>query len=271
VVGQALEVLLPKGVKPGEGLNLFFVGEDPPTFLLVRYGKGGDALVSQTGRWLSTLLGMQNQSAPLQEGLGVLRTLLQGAPDDPAQLEQMLRQGLKESGLFYEAHLSRWFSGEYPLERLLQEPQARLSPSQGGQELLDKSRSGQLQGPEGSDPRTMAIVKEQLATLQTGQLLFHGELFPGQPMEWRIKERDGRGRRHDQEQETPWETSLALTLPNLGQVQASLSLHGTWLDLRITANREVTARLMDESRGALQEQLLAAGLDPGNILVKHGP
>jgi hypothetical protein len=117
----------------------------------------------------------------------------------------------------------------------------------------------------------MAIVKEQLATLQTGQLLFHGELFPGQPMEWRIKERDGRGRRHDQEQETPWETSLALTLPNLGQVQASLSLHGTWLDLRITADREVTARLMDENRGALQDQLLAAGLDPGVILVKHGP
>jgi len=269
VGGQALDVLLPKGVKPGDGLNLFFVGEDPPTFLLVRYGKGGDALVSQTGRWLSSLLGMQNQSAPVQEGLGILRTLLQGAPSDPARLEQMLRQGLKESGLFYEAHLSRWFSGEYPLERLLQEPQARVSA--GGQEFLDKGRPGQMQGPEGSDPRTMAIVREQLATLQTGQLLFHGELFPGQPMEWRIKEREGRGRRSEQDQETPWETSLALTLPNLGQVQASISLRGTWLDLRIAADSDVTARLMDERRGELQEQLLAAGLDPGNIQVKHGP
>ena len=262
VGGQAMEVLLPKGMKVGDGLNLFFVGEDPPTFLLVRYGKGGDALVSQTGRWVSTLLGMQDQSAPLKEGLGILRTLLQGAPSDPARLEQVLKQGLKESGLFYEAHLSRWFSGEYSLEELLQEPQGRLS---------QEARTAQLQRQDGTDPRTMAIVKEQLATLQTGQLLFQGELFPGQPMEWRIKDREGRGRGSDgQEQATPWETSLALTLPKLGRVEVALSLHGTHLDLVIEAGQERAAGLLEQGREELQEQLLAAGLEPGSIVVKHG-
>jgi hypothetical protein len=266
---QALEVLLPKGVKPGDRLNLFFIGEDPPTFLLVRYGKGGDALVSQTGRWVSTLLGMQNQSAPLTEGLGILRTLLQGAPSDPALLEQMLNKGLKESGLFYEAHLSRWFSGTYPLEQLLQEPQGRLSMPAEGQQPQEKGRHGLTQQAEGSDPRTMSMVKEQLATLQTGQLLFHGELFPGQPMEWRIKEREGRGRRQEQEQTSPWETSLALTLPKLGQVQVALSLKGTRVDLRIETNSEDTARLMNQGQAELQDQLLAAGLEPGSMLVQH--
>lgn len=268
VGGQAMEVLLPKGMKVGDGLNLFFVGEDPPTFLLVRYGKGGDALVSQTGRWVSTLLGMQDQSAPLKEGLGILRTLLQGAPSDPAQLEQVLKQGLKESGLFYEAHLSRWFSGDYSLEKLLQEPQGRLSTPPGSQE----ARTALLQGQEGSDPRTMAIVKEQLAALQTSQLLFHGELFPGQPMEWRIKDREGRGRGGDeQEQAAPWETSLALTLPKLGRVEVALSLKGTHLDLVIEAGQERATDLLEQGRGELQDQLLAAGLEPGNIVVKHGP
>ena len=268
VGGQALSVLLPKGMKAGDNLNLFFVGEDPPTFLLVRYGKGGDALVSQTGRWVSTLLGMQDQSASLKEGLGILRTLLQGTPSDPAQLEQVLKKGLKESGLFYEAHLSRWFSGDYSLEELLQEPQGRLSVSSDSQE----SRSGLVQGQQdGSDSRTMVIVKEQLATLQTGQLLFHGELFPGQPMEWRIKDREGRGRGGDkQEQSSPWETSLALTLPKLGRVEVSLSLNGTQLDLVIGADRGDAASLMEKERGTLQDQLLAAGLEPGRIVVKHG-
>jgi len=265
VGGQALEVLLPKGIKAGDGLNLFFVGEDPPTFLLVRYGKGGDALVSQTGRWVSTLLGMQNQSAPLQEGLGILRTLLQGTPSDPTQLEQMLSKGLKESGLFYEAHLSRWFSGNYPLERLLQEPQGRLSVPPGSQE----NRPGLLQGQEGADPRTMSIIKEQLAALQTGQLLFQGELFPGQPMEWRIREREGRGRQQEEQQEAPWETSLDLTLPNLGKVQASLKLNGLRLDLQLEVSREQTAVLMEQERDAFHEQLQAAGLDPGTITVHH--
>lgn len=267
VGGQAMAVLLPKGVKAGDNLNLFFIGEDPATFLLVRYGKGGDALVSQTGRWVSTLLGMQNQAAPLKEGLGILRTLLQGAPSDPVQLEQMLRKGLKESGLFYEAHLSRWFSGEYSLEQLLQEPQGQLSQQPGSQE----ARSAQLHREEGSDPRTLAMVKEQLASLQTGQLLFHGELFPGQPMEWRIKDREGRGRSGSEEQQTtPWETSLALTLPQLGRVEVALSLNGTRLDLVIGAEHEGTASLMEEERGELHGQLLAAGFDPGNIVVKHG-
>jgi len=69
-----LNVQLPKGVRPGDGLNLFFVGNDPPTFLLVRHGKAGDALISETGRFISTLLGMQNRSAPMEAGLGILRT-----------------------------------------------------------------------------------------------------------------------------------------------------------------------------------------------------
>lgn len=263
VGGQAFEVLLPKGMKPGDRLNLFFVGEDPPTFLLVRYGKGGDALVSQTGRWISSLLGMQNQTAPLAEGLGILRTLLQNAPSDPAQLEQMLKQGLKESGLFYESHLARWFSGQYPLERLLQEPQGRLSPQQGGE-------TAARQLPEGGDPRTLPIVKEQLAALQTGQLLFQGELFPGQQMEWRIREREGRGHQGEQEQGQTWETSLTLHLPRLGQVQAVLNLRESRLDLQITADDPATAPLLEAGMAELQEQLQAAGLEPGTLQVQHG-
>lgn len=273
VGGQALEVLLPKGIKQGDALRLFFVGDEPPTFLLVRYAKGGDALVSQTGRWVSTLLGMQSQSAPLQEGLGVLRTLLQGAPSDPAQLEQMLARGLKESGLFYESHLARWFSGSYPLERLLQEPQGRLSLPPGSpdaQEAALKTRQGMVPGSEGSDPRTLAIVKEQLATIQTGQLLFQGDLFPGQPMEWRIKDREGRGRRSDPEHGHSWETSLALTLPNLGQMQAVLSLDGTRLDVQLEVASQSTAALMEKERANLQGQLQAAGIEPGAIQVRHG-
>ena len=269
VGGQAFEVLLPKGMKPGDRLNLFFVGEDPPTFLLVRYGKGGDALVSQTGRWISSLLGMQNQTASLVEGLGILRTLLQNAPSDPAQLEQMLKQGLKESGLFYESHLARWFSGQYPLERLLQEPQGRLSPQQGG-EAAARQAAVQLPVPEGSDPRTMPIVKEQLAALQSGQLLFQGELFPGQHMEWRIREREGRGRQGEQEQAQEWETSLVLNLPNLGQVQAALNVQENHLDLQISVEDAATASLLESGVTELQEQLLAAGLEPGMLQVRHG-
>lgn len=280
VAGQNLEVLLPKGVKAGDGLNLFFVGNDPPAFLLVRYGKGGDALVSETGRWVSTLLGMQNRSAPLQEGLGILKTLLQGAPGDPTQLEQQLAKGLRESGLFYESHLARWFSGDYPLEELLREPQGRLSaqlqqsppmvPRQATAEQLEavlKQRAGLA--PDGvADPRAMPIVKEQLASLQTGQLLFQGELFPGQQLEWRVAEREAGGRQ--EQQDRPWETAVSLALPGLGAVKASLTLSGTRLRVQVATGQPATVQLLDNGREELADQLAAAGLELQSMVISHG-
>ncbi len=265
VAGQTFEVPLPKGIKPGEGLNLFFISDEPPAFLLVRHEKGGDAAVSRTGRWISNLLGMQEQTAPPKEGLGIMRTVADGPPSDPARLEQLLKQGLKESGLFYESHLARWFSGEYPLKSLLQEPQGSLSVLSGGQ-----ASSEQLQLEEGSDPRTLTILKEQLATLQSGQLLFQGELFPGQFMEWRIREREGHGGRDEKDQEHPWETSLTLNLANLGRVEASFKLQDTRLDLVISAEKENTVRLMDEDITELHDQLSASGITPGNTIIRHG-
>lgn len=290
VGNQALEVMLPKGVRPGDGLNLFFVGNEPPTFLLVRHGKGGDSLVSETGKWVSSLLSMQNRSAPLEAGLGILKTLLQGAPSDPAMLEQALSRGLKESGLFYESHLARWFSGEYPLEGLLKEPQGRLSGGQPPvvqQELLSKNmtpealeaaikgRAGMASAADvGSDPRTLPIIKEQLATLQTGQVLFQGELFPGQPMEWRVKEREGdeSGNQSGQEKgDIPWETTLALTLPKLGAITASIILEGGMVSAQLDAVSADASVLLEEGIADLHGQLLAAGLEPGKLTVRHGP
>ena len=282
VAGQNLEVLLPKGVKAGDGLNLFFVGNDPPAFLLVRHGKGGDALVSETGRWVSTLLGMQNRSASLQEGLGILKTLLQGAPADPALLEQQLAKGLRESGLFYESHLARWFSGDYPLEELLREPQGRLSaqlqqplpmaPRQATAEQLEaalKQRAGLV--PDGAaDPRAMPIIKEQLASLQTGHLLFQGELFPGQQMAWRVAEREGGGQQDQEQQDAPWETAVSLTLPGLGAVEASLTLSGTRLSVQVSAGQPATAQLLDSGREELVDQLAAAGFELQSMVIKHG-
>lgn len=316
LAGMTLDVLLPKNTRPGDGLNLFFVGNDPPTFLLVRHGRSGDALVSDTGRWISTLLGMQNRSAPLEAGLGILRTLLQGAPTDPVLLEQALSRGLRESGLFYEAHLARWFSGGYPLESLLREPQGKLSPQpQAPQqqpatssapspqqpapsvptqprtaavqqqgltarevtpELLEaalKGRSGAASAADvGSDPRTLPIIKEQLATLQTGQMVFQGELFPGQPLEWRVRERadeEGRGREERNQRGTAWETDLSLILPKLGEIRASVVLEGGRVSVRLAAPSPETAAVLEEGIDELREHLTAAGLEADRLGVHH--
>ncbi|MGM0703518.1 MAG: flagellar hook-length control protein FliK [Pseudomonadota bacterium] len=50
---------------------------------------------------------------------------LMGANDPPnaTELAQRLQSGVRDSGLFYEAHLSRWYRGEMSRQQLQREPQ----------------------------------------------------------------------------------------------------------------------------------------------------
>ncbi|MFY0989114.1 flagellar hook-length control protein FliK [Halomonas sp. C05BenzN] len=44
-------------------------------------------------------------------------------PASPARLAERLQGSVRDSGLFYESHLARWFRGELPREQLQREPQ----------------------------------------------------------------------------------------------------------------------------------------------------
>lgn len=46
-----------------------------------------------------------------------------GQTASPDQLAQHLQASIRDSGLFYEAHLARWFKGELPRQQLHREPQ----------------------------------------------------------------------------------------------------------------------------------------------------
>jgi hypothetical protein len=303
VGGQVLEFSLPKGVQKGDTINLFFItGEPRQTFLMARFGRPGDASVSATGRWLSGFLGETAAQVPAQATLGILRTLLSAPPSDAAQVGKMLQQGLRESGLFYESHLSRWFGGDYALDDLLKEPQGRLStriqqpPQQALQgqqsasadraafaaaqlqtstnasvevlESLLKKVSASLSRDVTVDQRALPVVAEQLSTLQNGQLVFRGDLFPGQRMEWTVTEREAH-RNQSGERERSWETSLKLDLPRLGPIQVSLDLAGTRIRLDVRAESEKTIPLLEAERGRLAEQLQTAGLTAVEIGIHH--
>lgn len=295
VAGQAIEFNLPKGTARGDRVNLFFITNDPqPTFLLARFGRAGDARVSDTGRWLSGFLGATAEQLPAQATLGILRTLLGEPPLDSTLVGTMLQQGLRESGLFYESHLARWFGGEFPLEELLREPQGQLShlkqpaviphPTTPQAEELARAtmKTGSLEVMEAmikqagttphqegvADLRILPLVHEQLTALQNGQVLYRGDLFPGQQMEWSVRERESR-RNKEGGQERSWDTALQITLPKLGAVSARLKLDGNRVSIDIRAGEIASVEVLESGRSRLAEQLQAAGLTPGEIGVKH--
>lgn len=295
VADQSIEFSMPKGTARGDRVNLFFISNDPqPSFLLTRSGGAGDARVSETGRWLSGFLGATAEQQPAQATLGILRTLLAGPPVDSTQVGRLLQQGLRESGLFYESHLARWFSGDYPLEDLLREPQgslshlkqpalmqqpaillpedlARATMKTGSLEVMEAmvKRAGTSQPQDGvADQRTLAVVHEQLTALQNGQVLYRGDLFPNQRMEWSVNEREAH-RNKEGGQERSWDTTLNITLPKLGAVSARLKLDGNRVSVDIRAGEHAAAGVLNAGKTKLVEQLQAAGLAAGEIGVKH--
>lgn len=295
MAGQMFEFNMPKGTQRGEIVTLFFITADPrPTFLATRFGRPGDSRVSDTGRWLSSFLGTATEQAGAQRAYGLLQTLLQGPPSDAHQVSSSLQQGLRESGLFYESHLARWFGGEYQLKDILREPQGRLSdskqhplspsppgmpdegpvfqpPKSGSIEVMEAAlrKAGTGPGSEvAADQRALPVVREQLDALQSGQMMFRGELFPGQPMEWSVREREAR-RATDGGQERSWDTEIQLDLPRLGAIAAKLTLEGGKITINLRSGDAAGAELLTQNRPQLMEQLQAAGLVPGEIEVRH--
>lgn len=293
VAGQMLEFIMPKGIRSGDLINLFFITDEPhQTFLMARFGRTGDSRVSDTGRWLSAFLSEASGQVPVQATLGILRTLLTEPTTDAPLLGRLLQQALRESGLFYESHLARWFGGDYQLEEILREPQGRLSPRLAqtadqtavpADELVRASvrtgltevmeavfkKAGTSMAHEGiADQRTLPMVSEQLSALQSGQLLFRGDLFPGQHLEWTVAEREA-GRNQSGGRERSWETSVTINLPNLGPVTALLTLDGSRIAVKVSAENSATVPVLDAGRTRLSEQLEGAGLTAAEMSFGH--
>ncbi|WP_447527357.1 flagellar hook-length control protein FliK [Vreelandella sp. TE19] len=93
-------------------------------------------------------------------------------PDEPASAETLsnrLNASIRDSGLFYEAHLKRWFQGEVPRQQLMREPQMQLARSQ-------------VAGPMPAGPQTQPGALQPSGPLSTGQPLQPGALQSPGPL-----------------------------------------------------------------------------------------
>jgi hypothetical protein len=167
--------------------------------------------------------------------------VLASPPHDATAFAESLRTALGRSGLFYESHQAQWVAGERPLQELMREPQAGL-----------KSIG------EPIHPQTFGVVRQQLEVLDTRQLAWHGQIWPDQPLEWRIEEE---AQRHGGADAAPvWKTSLRLTLPRLGDVSAALSIQGHEIRLVFSGLAGDAESAVRNGQVALRDALSRAGL-----------
>ncbi len=228
-------------------------------------------------------------AAPLAAQLSLPQPLFDPASAksaSPQELGVRVQQALEASGAFYEAHQERWLRGELPLDALRREPQARLpaetanvlalarnhhdvAPSGERGAATASELTGSVARNEGTSsaprlqvpPALLPALEQQLHFLASGELIWRGEAWPGQQMQWRLAHEQGGG--HEAERARAWQTTLRLSLPQLGQVEAQLQIVAGQLSLRLKSEAHARPRLAE----AVPE--LALALESAGVKLKN--
>ena len=176
-----------------------------------------------------------------------------------------LSQTVSESGMFYESHLAKWSTGSLSLEAIQREPQARL-----GQEVQVATTAPELGGmPE----EAARLASRQLQMLEGAPFIWQGQAWPGQSMDWLVREENGSegGDGGEQAFGSDWVTELNLILPRMGTVHAQLGLAGDQLRLRLQAADETTRDSLLAALPLLTKGFEASGLKPVEMQVVATP
>ena len=176
-----------------------------------------------------------------------------------------LSQTVSESGMFYESHLAKWSTGSLSLEAIQREPQARL-----GQEVQVATTAPELGGmPE----EAARLAGRQLQMLEGAPFIWQGQAWPGQSMDWLVREESSgeSGDGGEQAFGSDWVTELNLTLPRMGTVHAQLGLAGDQLRLRLQAADETTRDSLLAALPLLTKGFEASGLKPVEMQVVATP
>lgn len=113
------------------------------------------------------------------------------------------------------------------------------------------------------------LVQQQLEAVATNRLFWHGEVWPQQPMDWQIEwqgEREADGNTDDA---AHWSTSLSLTTPRLGRVDAKLQLSSRGVRITLATPYGASAGDMRDEAPKLASALEAAGVPLLNLQIRH--
>ncbi len=117
--------------------------------------------------------------------------------------------------------------------------------------------------------RLLPIVHQQLESLASHQYIWHGMAWPGQMFEWIIEDPRDEGHAEGEESDGQWNTTLRLTLPRLGGVEARVQLGLNGVALRLQVDDKATAARLEARRAELAEALEAAGAPLTGMAVEH--
>lgn len=216
----------------GQNLLLKYIQDTPAQAFALLSAKDDASLTHQnTGVMASLSLGARliEQSFKHVESTQFVtkvesQVLVTKVPNNPMILAQDLKNAVSNSGLFYESHLSEYAQGLRTLLEIQQEPQNR----------------GHIAAAN--------FISQQLSVLENQRISWHGEVWPGQAMQWSIAlPNEQQSTQHDVDEakhSTLIASDLTLEMPNLGRVTAKLSLMAGRMQISFNTTSPQTAALL---------------------------
>lgn len=122
--------------------------------------------------------------------------------------------------------------------------------------------------PAAVSERALPLVHQQLDALATNQYVWNGMAWPGQKIEWVIE--DPRDEREGEDGNTPddWNTTLRLSLPRLGGMEARLHLTSAGVALRLRADEPAALAALEAGRADLESALAATEVPLTGMVVE---
>lgn len=130
--------------------------------------------------------------------------------------------------------------------------------------------SAQASAPAAQIPEDLRpLVQQQLESVGTQRLLWHGEVWPNQPMELEIDWQNDRKGDGSEEESLRWGTTVSLTTPRLGRIDARLQLHPAGVHVTLATPYGASAADLRDESPKLAEALAAAGVPLLSFHVRH--
>ncbi|TFW26001.1 flagellar hook-length control protein FliK, partial [Duganella callida] len=224
------------------------------------------ATLSSAARVLTSILSAtQGQTA--QVALVGKTALFGNSAPDTADLAQKLQDTISKSGLFYESHVAEWAKGERSLPDLMREPQMQRLLQQ--QQAADAPLSRLAGNNNGPDLSAAQMVNQQLHTQEQGRVLWNGQAWPGQPMQWEVQrdQREGGRGGGDERQDPVWRSGVRFRLPLLGAVSAAVTLVGEQVHIQVQTGTGDSAVTLRAWAGELESALAAAGAPLASLTI----
>ncbi|MHB1176156.1 MAG: flagellar hook-length control protein FliK [Sulfuriferula sp.] len=254
-------MVLPAGTRAGDLLKLTLMSRAPQlTFLLGSQPGAASTSLSATGRMIDNLLHNAQQNGA-SSAISGKAALIPSPSLNPAQIAVALRDTVSTSGLFYEAHVRQWANGNRAISELMREPQAQIALTHQADATVTQPKT------DLGNTALTQLISQQLNTLEQQRVLWRGEAWPGQTMEWEVGEDTPEDSSRDMQRS--WHSEVRFDLPTLGTLTATIRLTGEHVQVRIHAGTEASVTSLRAHGAQLSDALNAAGIPLDSLIVKQ--